>query len=316
MKNIRNKLSDIPLTPGVYQFTNKEGNTIYIGKSICLRSRINSYMHKSKSLDSAYEKRRQLLRREMRDVQIHPTPTELLALLLEDKMIKDYLPRYNVRQKKFRSYCYLQLSEGTFPKMEILEDYREGCFGPFKDKFFVENIERFACEHFAFCRCAHTKRKCCYYDMKYCKAPHKYKTAAKKYPQSIAKTIQFLQGQDREIVKKLEKNMHEYAQNLQFEKAEKVKNDYFLAKYMVERHKFCGDFMYRYLVIWENNEYTYTFFQGHLLDFARRHIAQEDLVFPKAKRAERDRFHFDRAGVIFEWIKRQTNVEYCFFTVE
>ncbi|WP_372365793.1 GIY-YIG nuclease family protein [Candidatus Uabimicrobium sp. HlEnr_7] len=314
MKNIRKKLKEIPQTPGVYQFVNKDNNTIYIGKSVCLRSRVNSYLHKSKTIDTAYEKRRQLLRREMRDVHIHPTPTELLALLLEDKMIKDYLPRYNVRQKKFTSYSYLKFSENAFPRFEIVDEPAKDTIGPFKDKFIIEHLERFACEYFAFCRCTHTKRKCCYYDMKYCQAPHKSKKAAKLYPNSIAKTRKFLAGKDHDIVVFIEKKMHSYARSLKFEQAEKAKHDYLLSKYMIERHKFCSDFMFRHLIIWEENTYTYAFFQGDLLFFAPKYVAIRDITLPPNKTVQQHSFRFDRAAVIFEWIKRQSEIEYTFFT--
>jgi len=252
----------------------------------------------------------------MRDVVVHPTATELLALLLEDRMIKDYLPRYNIRQKKFPNYRYLKLVGEDFAKIEVAEVPGENTFGPFKDKYFIERIETFACEYYAFCRCTHTKHKCCYYDMTYCKAPHKNKRAAKSYHDNIKKIKLFLMGQDHKIVKNLQAKMHECAQNLLFEKAEKYKNDYLLSRYMIERYRFCSDFIFRYLVIWENNEYTYIFFQGQLLNFIHGEIPVDDLEFPTIQSVKNERFYFDRAGVIFEWLQRQSNVEYSFFSME
>ena len=128
---------DLPKTSGVYLFLDSREYPLYIGKSVNLRTRVASYLRN----DSGQEERIQRMVHEARSLRYVETETELMALLLEDSLIKKYLPVYNIRQKQFRDYRYLQLSVDAYPRLITLEDpgqIQTNIYGPFRDRFFIQ----------------------------------------------------------------------------------------------------------------------------------------------------------------------------------
>ena len=111
--NVQEILQNLPTKPGVYLHKDKYGKVIYVGKAINLRSRVRSYFHKK--VDSIKTQR---LRREITDIEIITTDSELEALLLEKTLIKKHQPRYNIRLKDDKRYPYI--------KVHWADDYPKG----------------------------------------------------------------------------------------------------------------------------------------------------------------------------------------------
>ncbi len=105
------KLSNLPVSPGVYQFKDKEGIVLYVGKAKILRNRVRQYFHKSRVLDP----RIALMVEKVSDVEIITTDSEVEALILEANLIKSKKPRYNVNLKDDKSYPYIVITKEPYP---------------------------------------------------------------------------------------------------------------------------------------------------------------------------------------------------------
>jgi excinuclease ABC subunit C len=132
-EKIQELLKKLPMTPGVYLHKDKDGRIIYVGKAINLRNRVRSYFRTN--VDGIKTQR---LRREVHDIEIISTDSELEALLLENTLIKKHQPRYNIRLKDDKRYPYIKVTwEQPYPKVEttrrIVKDGSRN-FGPYAAK--------------------------------------------------------------------------------------------------------------------------------------------------------------------------------------
>jgi len=133
---LEQKLEALPALPGVYQFKNDKGKTIYVGKAINLRSRVRSYFQSH--LDSLKTK---ILVSKIENLEIIITDNEIEALVLENNLIKKLKPRYNVNLKDDKSYPYIRITKEPYPQIfPTREVVRDGSkyFGPFTD---VKNMK-------------------------------------------------------------------------------------------------------------------------------------------------------------------------------
>ena len=128
-KELNAKITAVPALPGIYQFFNKDGKIIYIGKAINLRSRIQSYFRKK--VDSP---KTQALVSKVTDFDIISTENEIEALVLENNLIKKYKPRYNVNLKDDKTYPYIRITKEPYPQIFSTRDIvKDGSkyFGPY-----------------------------------------------------------------------------------------------------------------------------------------------------------------------------------------
>ncbi|MEQ8522658.1 MAG: GIY-YIG nuclease family protein [Vicingaceae bacterium] len=127
---LKAKLKSLPSKAGVYQFSNKEGEIIYVGKAKNLKSRVNSYFNKL-SFESAKTK---LLVRKIADVRYIVVASAYEALLLENNMIKKYQPRYNIQLKDDKTYPFICVKKERFPRVfstrNVVKDGSD-YFGPY-----------------------------------------------------------------------------------------------------------------------------------------------------------------------------------------
>lgn len=129
-EHLRMILDELPEAPGVYEFLGKQGEILYVGKSKCLRRRVQSYFVPN----PAWEKAKRMVPR-IRDIRITVTDTHLEAMLLECEKIKRILPYYNTMMKHDRSYIYLTLEADARRKpLKITPEREETSFGPFRRK--------------------------------------------------------------------------------------------------------------------------------------------------------------------------------------
>ena len=135
---IRDKLAVLPEAPGIYRMLDAGGRVIYIGKSKCLKERVNSYFVQN----PVWEKAKKMVPF-IKDITYVVTPTHLEAMLLECQMIKEVKPYFNSMMKNDKRYVYLKVGEDCRKKLVAVADTKsENCFGPFRSRNRAEDVIR------------------------------------------------------------------------------------------------------------------------------------------------------------------------------
>ena len=134
------KLSKLPIKPGIYQFKNADGTVIYVGKAKNLKNRVKSYFQ-----ERPMDAKTKALIRHIHDIEIIVTDTETEALLLENNLIKEFRPKYNILLKDDKSYPYIRITNELFPRLFSTRTIiRDGSkyFGPYTDGRYLQYLLR------------------------------------------------------------------------------------------------------------------------------------------------------------------------------
>ncbi|MDD2871814.1 MAG: excinuclease ABC subunit UvrC, partial [Candidatus Gracilibacteria bacterium] len=220
MSNINILLKQIPKSPGIYKFFDKKGQILYIGKSVNLKSRVNSYFNGKSKLNFAKQKMVNLIM----DIQTIVTNNETESLILETTLIKKYMPKYNILMKDGKNHLYIKITDDEYP-MVIKTRFKNGkgtYFGPYISTFYVSNILKIIKSIFGYGIGEHNffKTKNSYTLDKYI-FKNNYKL--EEYNDIIDNVKDFLNGNTTKIKLLLEEKMKEKAKNLLFEEAQKYK---------------------------------------------------------------------------------------------
>jgi len=243
-EHISELLRNLPTKPGVYLHKDAEGNILYLGKAINLRSRVRSYFRNT--VDSIKTHR---LRRQIADVEIITTDSELEALLLEMTLIKQHRPQYNVRMKDDKRYPYIKVHwADPFPKVTVTRRMvRDGSryFGPYTSVWAVQQTLDLLRKVFPYLTCdrvitGNDERACLYYDIKLCSAPCIGAINQEQYRASIQRLMDFLNGKSDHIVRDIEAKMAQAAADLQFEKAADYRDQLRAVERITSRQKVIG----------------------------------------------------------------------------
>lgn len=223
------RVRQLPQAPGVYCFRNALGQVVYVGKASNLRRRVQSHFR-----PGAQEPHR--LRRVMPTVESIDhveTGSELEALLLESRLIKQYLPSGNAMQRDYHQYPYLRLSTGdAFPRLSVTRTLRaDGAtyYGPFRRAQAVEAAADELCIRFKLPRCQGPlipgqTPMCIYGQMGRCLAPCSGTITPEGYGAVIREVADFLAGQDGQVIAHLEQRRDAMAEVLRFEEAAKLRD--------------------------------------------------------------------------------------------
>ena len=212
-----------PNQSGVYMWRNEGGTIIYVGKAKNLKNRLTSYFSGNKDIKT------KLLISRARSIEYITTGNEYEAFLLENNLIKQHNPRYNICLKDGKSYPVLKITKEKFPRLyKTRTVVHDGSiyFGPFPDAAaldtFIETLyEIYPLRH---CRKFHEKSSAClYYHMGKCLGPCCKKTDNSTYSEFIGEITSLLEGKE-DPVKKLENQMREAARELNFEKAARLRD--------------------------------------------------------------------------------------------
>ncbi len=242
--HISDLLRNLPTKPGVYMHKDAEGNILYVGKAINLRSRVRSYFRNQ--VDSIKTQR---LRRQIADIEVITTESELEALLLEMTLIKQYRPQFNVRMKDDKRYPYIKVHWGDlFPKVTVTRRMvRDGSryFGPYTSVWAVQQTLDLLRKVFPYLTCDRVitgkdERACLYYDIKLCSAPCIGAVDQIQYRAMIQQLMDFLDGKSDHIVRGIEAKMERAAANLQFEKAADYRDQLKAIERITSRQKVIG----------------------------------------------------------------------------
>lgn len=230
-QHIRDILQSLPEKPGVYQHLNKEGEIIYVGKAKNLKRRVSSYFMKEH--DSF---KTNVLVKNIADIHYIVVESEQDAFLLENNLIKQYQPKYNILLKDGKSYPSICITKEEYPRVFKTRnrDKKTGEFyGPYSYSNTVDLILELIHKIYPIrtCRYPLTKENiqkskykvCLKYHLELCNGVCENKVSREEYKELIEQIRQLIKGNATEIVKELKTEMNEYAEKLEFEKAEIVK---------------------------------------------------------------------------------------------
>ncbi len=226
-------LDRIPDNPGIYQYFDKDGNIIYIGKAKNLKRRVHSYFNKQHE-DSP---KTRILVSKIADIKYTIVDNEMEALLLENNLIKQYKPRYNILLKDDKSYPSICIKKERFPRIfmtrKIVRDGSE-YFGPYSSVPMVHTILDVIKKIYPIRTCAHALDEksisngdyelCLYYHLKKCNAPCVGRQSEEEYNENIKQIREILKGNIKEIESLLVTEMREAADKLNFEHAQEFKD--------------------------------------------------------------------------------------------
>jgi excinuclease ABC subunit C len=220
---VRERASDLPAEPGVYQFFEEE-NVLYVGKAVDVRDRVRSYA------DPRSERISRMVAR-ADDVDFAVTDTETQALLLEANLIKRHQPRYNVRLRDDKSYPLVQFTAHAAPRIEVTRDPEEGAaaYGPFTSKREVDTVVKAIRELYGLRGCSDHKyqgrdRPCLDYEMGLCSAPCTGEISEEAYAEDVAAARRFFEGETGALADPLRREMDRAAQAEEFERAANLRD--------------------------------------------------------------------------------------------
>ncbi len=230
-ESLQSIIKNLPKQPGVYRYYDKEGKLLYIGKAKNLKNRVSSYF-----INKDHTYRIQLMVRKIHNIEYSIVPTERDALLLENALIKELQPRYNISLKDDKSYPYIKIVNEPFPRIYFTRKYEnDGAeyFGPYTSVNHVRSILELIKKLYPIRSCSlplnekNIKAKrfkvCLEYHIGNCLAPCMAFQTKENYDNNIEQIRKIVKGRLQELRSILKQQMHTYAEQLEFEKAEIIK---------------------------------------------------------------------------------------------
>jgi len=225
------QLKTLPESFGVYQYLDKDQNIIYVGKAKNLKKRVNSYFTKSHTNGKT-----RVLVKKIHRIKHIVVNSETDALLLENNLIKKYQPKYNVQLKDDKSYPWICIKKERFPRVfmtrRLIKDGSE-YFGPYTSVKTVKTLLDLFKELYHLRTCKYDLsadniqnkkfKVCLEYHLKNCKGPCEGLQSQEEYDDDIKAIRNIIKGNFKESIESFEKMMYEFASNMQFEEAQRIK---------------------------------------------------------------------------------------------
>ncbi len=240
------KVAGLPTRPGVYLHRDTGGTIIYVGKAKNLRARVKSYFQEGRPVDA---KTRALMLR-IADFETIVTDTEVEALILENTLIKEHKPKYNILLKDDKSYPYIRVTREEFPRVfPTRRVIRDGStyYGPYTDGTYLYGLMKTLRSVFPLRSCdlpltdasiaTGKYRVCLDYHIRKCEGPCEAHVGREDYGQHIRDVHRVLQGKTRDLERELETRMHELAELLRFEDAADVRRRLLLLREYTGKQK-------------------------------------------------------------------------------
>ena len=245
-KRLLEKANTLPLCPGVYIMRDRGGKVIYVGKSRKLKNRVSQYFQNS---EKNFKTQRMVS--QVEDFDYYLCDTEMESLSLENTLIKQYAPKYNIRLKDAKSYPYIKLTAEEYPRLVFTrrrENDKAKYFGPFSGVSsayaLIELVRRVlqlpSCSR-RFPRDIGKERPCIYYQMKRCCGVCTGNVTKEEYARLIGFASDILSGKSREVRRELETRMYALAEEERYEAAAKCRDTIVALDRIGERHKVVGD---------------------------------------------------------------------------
>lgn len=254
---LKNEIKSLPKSPGVYEFRDKNGKILYIGKATSLNDRVRSYFcglsrgsgpSKIGGTGSLHPRIANLVS-EIADIKIHKTDSALEALILEANLIKKYQPRYNVRERDDKSFGYFVITKEEFPRVLIVFKTQLGkyeakkIYGPYLSKHQMETALKIIRKIFPFHSAKqHSEKYCLDFQLGRCPGPWAGTISKKDYLKNIHAVEMILQGKKKKLLTELEKQMRAYSRRNEFEKAAELRNKIFTLEHIRDVALISGGF--------------------------------------------------------------------------
>ncbi|MEN9800050.1 MAG: hypothetical protein RL653_3747 [Pseudomonadota bacterium] len=238
---LEEKLSRLSAEPGVYLMKDRAGEVIYVGKAVNLRNRVRSYFTGTDTRAFI-----PLLDRLLGDVETLVVSNEKEALLLENELIKQHQPRFNVLLKDDKNFICLRLDvRQDWPRLEVVRRFKnDGAryFGPYASATSIRETLRIINRYFQLRTCSdhalhNRQRPCLLHQIGRCPAPCVYEVPRGDYHRSVQEAVLFLEGKASELVSRLKLRMQEAARALRFEEAARLRDQLIAIERSLERQK-------------------------------------------------------------------------------
>ena len=243
--SLKLKLGNLPTSPGVYLFRNKDKKIIYIGKARNLRNRVRTYFSSPRNHDP---KTRRLVA-SVADLDLMLTDSEMEALILEANLVKEHRPRYNVNLKDDKHFPYIRVSvTEPFPRVTVVRKLAgDGAryFGPYTSSKGMRRTINFLCRLFKIRTCnlkiphpaGREQKVCLDYHIGRCLGPCEGLQTEADYRKSVEAVIMFLSGRSQTLMEKLKKKMAVLSEKMKFEEAGEVRDQIEALESVIKKQK-------------------------------------------------------------------------------
>lgn len=225
---IKNIVKTLPEKPGVYRYFDENENLLYVGKAKNLKKRVSSYFKGNNS------PRITIMVSQIRDIVITTTPSEDEALLLENNLIKELNPKYNILFRDDKTYPYIKITKEKFPKITYYRGKTNDLksaqyFGPYPNSGAINNSLQLIQKLFQLRNCedsvfSNRSRPCLMHQIKRCSAPCVGMITKEEYELDVKSAKDVLNGKSKNLIAELTKKMTVCAENLNFELASKYRD--------------------------------------------------------------------------------------------
>lgn len=238
---LKEKLAALPDKPGVYIMKNSDGKIIYVGKAKILKNRVRQYFHAS----AAHTPKVRAMVASVADFEYIITSSEREAFVLECNLIKEYKPHYNILLKDSKTYPFIKISSERYPKISLTRRVEKNSgeyFGPYTSAYFCRETIELAEKIFRLPKCSKRfpedfgkSRPCLYYSMGRCMGVCLGHVSEDEYRRVIADARDFIKGNRKALTERIEAEMNEASDKLQFERAADLRDKINSIRYISEK---------------------------------------------------------------------------------
>lgn len=324
--DLKEKIDNLPKTPGIYMMKDKYGDIIYVGKSKKLKERVKSYFTNSKN----HSKKVKRMVKNIEDLDVILTDTELDALLLECEMIKKIRPMYNQLMKNHENYSYIKINKNiNYPYIEVSKEIEDDSlyFGPYTMDKKLDEIVNIISREYKIRTCK-IMNKCIKYDLNKCVGPCREIISREDYNIIIDKIIKDLNNSNENLINILNKKMQDEISKLNFEKANDINHDISLLKSLSYKQNIINNANENKLIlVWINldneNIKIYIIKGAKLLKseiIKIENFKLNDLIYKIKENILKDnedideevvdKYYIDFANIVYSYIKNNKDINY------
>lgn len=237
---LKDKIKNFPRSPGVYLFKDANGKVLYVGKAKDLKKRIKNYFAKGRDNRPSVE----FLIKRTRDIDFVVTDTEKEALFLENTLIKEHKPRYNIELKDDKSYISIRIgTDKEYPSIMLTRKVRKDgatYFGPYNSSLGAKEAIDLITRSFRLRSCrdgefANRIRPCLKFDIGRCTAPCVGKVSLAEYAEQVNEACLFLSGKRNDLIRSIEEKMARASEDMNYEEAARLRDVVHMLKGLLEK---------------------------------------------------------------------------------